>query len=446
MTMARVWRRVREMLRNAFTLIELLVVVAIIAILAGLLLPALAAAREKARRATCTANLQQLAVGLESYCGDYSGYFPSWAAGGAPLFPWGELYSVSRTRKQVGMGTPVTYEEGLVVGRNQDGARAEVYSVKVGYYSSLTYPTWYSVASPPFHYRSIFTGATTRTGWNMTPSSPGATAKGQFSMAPVGLGYLLTNGYLADARVYLCPSSTGVRPLTMEWFLSSWPQYRGDAADSAEDFQRAGGFDARSMTHGDWSWLGAIHTNYYYPQTRNALSHYAYRLTPMHPYDYTRWWGNKYRLLYVKPDQFVRDGEQAFKTQKALGARAVVMDSFDKSQYTQLQPGAAYWGHRDGYNVLCGDGSARWYGDPEQRIMWWWPKQYTLTDAVAGSAASMVNSICANTLSDIEAVAGVSYAGYVNSTTNAALHPAKGGVAIWHVLDAAQGIDVGVDE
>ena len=68
--------------KNGFTLIELLVVIAIIAILAAILFPVFASAREKARQTTCTSNQRQIAASLQMYAQDHEEVMPdaaSWA-------------------------------------------------------------------------------------------------------------------------------------------------------------------------------------------------------------------------------------------------------------------------------------------------------------------------------------------------------------------------------
>src|SRR5438034_8940600 len=71
-------RKRRRLPLVAFTLIELLVVIAIIAILAAILFPVFAQAREQARKTTCLSNLKQLGLGMTMYATDYDDQAVPW--------------------------------------------------------------------------------------------------------------------------------------------------------------------------------------------------------------------------------------------------------------------------------------------------------------------------------------------------------------------------------
>src|SRR6187401_1567965 len=72
--MKRATRWSRPSIRRGFTLIELLVVIAVIAILAAILFPVFAQAREAARKASCQSNLKQLGIAIAMYSQDYDGH------------------------------------------------------------------------------------------------------------------------------------------------------------------------------------------------------------------------------------------------------------------------------------------------------------------------------------------------------------------------------------
>ncbi len=132
--------------RNGFTLIELLVVIAIIAILAAILFPVFAQARNKARQITCLSNMKQLMLGELMYIQDYDenhswtwGYDPTWV-------PWHVQIDPYVKNKQIWKCPNDSYNHG------QDGTDSSKPAIPVSYSQDFAWGDWghdYSAAGAP---------------------------------------------------------------------------------------------------------------------------------------------------------------------------------------------------------------------------------------------------------------------------------------------------------
>lgn len=391
----RMWSRYSR----AFTLIELLVVIAIIAVLAGMLLPALMSAREKARRSSCANSQKQMAVALESYTADYGQYLPCWTGWGSIVHRMDTALGDTTTSTAWG-GPPHDY------GIFQDKNSGPLYMGGTGYCAAANQGHNYS---PLTGFRTIFAGTSLANGWkDALPSN----TKGTLTLGPTGLGFLITANYVADASLFYCPSSDNM-PSTRNIQAVD----NSNSATRLADLKRAGGSTAPDILYGSWDWLRG---NYYY-SGRVVESHFAYRGVVTNLNSNNTW--TPPRVLGIRPRLTVDilDGGPMFKTQKQLAGRALIADSFSGrlKSYYPTEPGNGWYGHREGYNVLYGDGSCRWYGDLTQQLIWW---------------------------------QGTSSYNYVGDVLRPPLYRDPqdrnndgSPVVIWHNLDANVGIDVGVD-
>jgi len=329
--------------RKGFTLIELLVVMVIIALLVGLLLPALARAKEEARKTQCRSNLRQIGLAIMMYAGDNGGWTPAMygntvlnTSGGAPdpryVYPW------------------------------QD-------------------PT--TIVTEPWCMGAVAANRGSSPNSVMVPNSvPWAVSANSPSMA-AGLGCLWSGGYLTSkgAQILYCPSNNSCKAIK-EKKLDKLTRY-----DSDEPFWTSNGTVNRADGDGlgdpDGKWDDNRHrcsTSYNSGSATdadycNVLINYTLRI----PFPFE--WPNASRLEVSVPGPGRHVAPYALKLEEA-GAIALVADNLELTGNPSAPPDTSkperymyssinldITNHDNSFNLLFTDGSVQTFADGSKNVL-----------------------------------------------------------------------------
>jgi len=307
----------------AFTLVEILVVLGIIALLAGILLPAVLRSRQRAHRANCQNNQSQIARALAAYLNDNAEYYPSYVN-------YGGLTAT-------GANTPAVAQAGSRVIRE--------YSNFNNY--PITSPRHMALAYASGNLASFYT-------------------PGLRNFIPNGLGLLVASGFFQDGAALSCPVLAS--PAVTWYGQGTGSVLYGYTHYGAALWSRLGqATPSKAILYGDGRWLPVFGTD----RCLALLGGYSYRLTPYFR-GVSGWSDNStlrpYALLpYAKPAIRAYKMCPPFKTIRQLGQRAVVSDTFDRAA-TWQGPSMVRMHHGEGYNVLYGDGHAEWRFDPDDEM------------------------------------------------------------------------------